>query len=308
MLVLWWSLLFCIYWVALYSFLKFLYGRRLAVKSRLKIYVSHETAESETTKSEEEIEPFRMRVLYPLLQGFSKRLGRLAPSSFERRAVLRLQQAGGQIKLEAREWLGLQLLLVIGGVIFGVLMIQSVTSLFRQIFILMLFGFVPFLFSELFLRSRILNRRKEIKKVLPDVLDLLTVSVEAGLGFDQALMKVVEKVKGQLSDELSKTLQEIQYGKSRRDALKDLSDRVQVDNLKQFINALLQADRLGISIGNVLRVQAEDMRIRRRQEAEEKAMKAPVKLLFPLIFFVFPSLFVILLGPAVINIFNTFLK
>lgn len=152
------------------------------------------------------------------------------------------------------------------------------------------------------------KRQREILKSLPDVLDLLTISVEAGLGFDQALTKVVEKAKGPLAEELAKTLQEIQYGKNRRDALRDLSTRLQVDALTQLVNALLQADRLGIGIAQVLRVQAEDLRMRRRQYAEERAMKAPVKLLFPLIFFVFPSLFVILLGPAAINIFTTLMK
>lgn len=158
---------------------------------------------------------------------------------------------------------------------------------------------------ELYLSSRISVRRREVVQSLPDALDLLMVSVEAGLGFDMALVKVAERFKGALAEEFRRLLQEMKLGKSRRDAFKDMAERVGVDDLNTFVGALTQADQLGVSIGNILRLQAGQMRRKRRQRAEEMAMKAPVKMLIPLVFFIFPALFVVLLGPAVIQIMRT---
>ncbi len=163
-----------------------------------------------------------------------------------------------------------------------------------------------YLGPELFLRRAVEKRQRLIRRQLPDALDLLTVSVEAGLGFDAALAKVVEKMKGPLPEEFSRTLQEVRLGKPRRDALRDFGKRVGVEEVSTFVAALVQADQLGVSIGKVLRLQSEQARQKRRQKAEEQAMKAPIKMLFPLVFFIFPALFVVLLGPAVIQIFQTF--
>lgn len=144
-----------------------------------------------------------------------------------------------------------------------------------------------------------------MSKELPDVLDLLTVSVESGLGFDAALQKVVRKTKGPLSNEFNKTLQEIKMGKARRDALRDLANRTGVEDLSTFIGAIIQADQLGVSIGNVLRIQSKQMRQIRKQRIEEKAMKAPIKMLLPMVFFIFPTLFLVLLGPAAIQLIES---
>ncbi|MDW7675951.1 MAG: type II secretion system F family protein, partial [Bacillota bacterium] len=151
-------------------------------------------------------------------------------------------------------------------------------------------------------------RKQFIQNELPDVLDLLTISVDAGLGFDAALVKVVEKTDGVLKGEFSKLLQEIKKGKARKNAMKDMAERCQVNDLSTFVGALVQADQLGVSISNILRIQAEQMRLKRRQLAQEKAMKAPIKMLFPLIFFIFPTIFIVLLGPALIQLFETFAK
>ncbi len=161
---------------------------------------------------------------------------------------------------------------------------------------------VGYFLPNVWLNSKVGARRFEIRRALPDALDLLTISVEAGLGFDQSLMKVVEKSKGPLAAEFGKTLMEIRMGKPRRDSLKDMARRVDVDDLNQFISALVQADKLGVSIGNVLRVQSDQMRNKRRQRAEETAMKAPLKMSFVLVFFVLPALLIVLLGPAAINV------
>ncbi len=147
------------------------------------------------------------------------------------------------------------------------------------------------------------NKRKyEINAGLPDLLDILTVSVEAGLGFEQALLQAANKLKGSVSKEIRRLLQDMRLGKNRSEALRAMSDRLMIPDLTTFCAAMIQADQLGVGIADVLRVQSDSMRQKRRQRAEETAMKAPLKMLFPLIFFIFPSLFVVLLGPAFISI------
>jgi tight adherence protein C len=163
------------------------------------------------------------------------------------------------------------------------------------------------LVPEMMLQSKKRDREKQIRRSLPDVLDLLTVSVEAGLGFDAALAKVVERKKGPLAEEFAFLLQEIRMGKPRRDALRELSERVKIDDITSFIASVVQADQLGVSIANILRIQSAQVRTKRRQQAEEAGMKAPIKMLFPLVFFIFPTLFVVLLGPAIIQVATTFM-
>jgi len=166
---------------------------------------------------------------------------------------------------------------------------------------------VPFtyMFPDYYLKGKISKRQEEIRKGLPNALDLLTISVEAGLGFDQALHKVSSNSKGALGDEFKRTLKEMEIGVARKDALKNLARRTDISELNTFIFSIIQADIFGISIGKVLRVQSGEMRIKRKQAAEEKGMKAPVKLIFPTILFLFPALMVIVIGPAAINIIDT---
>ncbi len=164
---------------------------------------------------------------------------------------------------------------------------------------------ITYMFPDYYLKGKISKRQEEIRKGLPNALDLLTISVEAGLGFDQALAKVASNSKGSLGDEFKRTLKEMEIGVARKDALKNLARRTDVSELNTFIFSIIQADIFGISIGKVLRVQAVEMRIKRKQVAEEKGMKAPVKLIFPTILFLFPALMVIVIGPAAINIMDT---
>jgi tight adherence protein C len=161
--------------------------------------------------------------------------------------------------------------------------------------------------NKVYLNNRIRKRKTELLKELPDAMDLLTVSVEAGLSFDSALLHVVDKSKGVLSEEFRITLKELQMGKSRREALRALGERANVDDLLTFIGSMIQADQLGVPISRILRTQAEQVRTKRRQRVEEKAMKAPVKMLIPLVFCIFPSIFIVLLGPAAIQIYQTLL-
>ena len=161
---------------------------------------------------------------------------------------------------------------------------------------------IGFLLPEFWLGGKIKARQKIILKMIPDTLDLLTISVRAGLGFDAALAKVVEKLPGPLTDEFRRALAEVRVGKARRDALRDMIPRTNVAPLSAFIGAIIQAETLGVSISKVLQVQSDQLRIERRQRAEEMAAKAPIKMLFPLVGCIFPSLFIVILGPAMLSI------
>jgi tight adherence protein C len=154
--------------------------------------------------------------------------------------------------------------------------------------------------------SRARKRRNEVQAALPDALDLLAVSVEAGMGFDGAISKLIEHMDGPLIDEFGLALTEMRVGEARQDALKKLSKRVDSPELSAFVRAIIQADQLGISLGKILRVQAVDTRLKRQAAAEERAMKAPVKMLFPTVIFIFPAMFIVVLGPAMINLGDLF--
>jgi len=167
-------------------------------------------------------------------------------------------------------------------------------------------GAVGYIGPDFYITARTRGRRELMQMELPNVLDLLCVSVEAGLGFDAAVAKLSERMEGPLVDEFGLVLHEMRIGESRSDALKSLSDRVEVPEVSQFCRAIIQADQLGIALSRILRVQSQDMRVRRQLAAEEKAMKAPVKMLFPTVLFIFPSMFVVALGPAALNLMNTF--
>ncbi len=167
---------------------------------------------------------------------------------------------------------------------------------------------IAFIIPDLWVSRIVSERKRSIRKALPDTLDLLTVSVEAGLGFDAALARVASEIDGRLADELRLMLREMQLGQARKEALRNLAERTDLPEVEGFVLAMIQADVLGISIGKVLRVQARQLRTRRRQEAEEMAMKAPVKMVFPLILCIFPALMTVILGPAVISIFEALFR
>jgi len=260
-------------------------------------------------KNLEELElqaPFFERTLRPLAVGLSGRMSRMASSSFSDRTEKRLALAGNPGDLRVADWLGIKAIgAVVGGVLFFFLF--GVLGLLGFPFpINYLFGVIGLLFGytipEFWLGGRVKKRQKAILLMIPDTLDLLTISVRAGLGFDAALGKVVEKLKGPLSEEFRRAMAEIRVGKARRDSLRDIVPRTEVGPLTNFIGAIIQAEQLGVSISKVLQVQSEQLRIERRQRAEEQAAKAPIKMLFPLVGCIFPSLFIVILGPAIILI------
>ena len=260
-------------------------------------------------KNLEELElqsPFLERTLRPIAASLSNRMSRVASSSFQEKAEKRLALAGNPGNLRVADWLGIKAVAaVIGGLLFfflfGILGFMSLPPVLRVVMsaVGLMFGYT---IPEFWLGGRVKKRQHAILLQIPDTLDLLTISVRAGLGFDAALGKVVEKLEGPLVDEFRRALAEVRVGKARRDALRDIVPRTEVIPLTNFIGAIIQAEQLGVSISKVLQVQSEQLRIERRQRAEEMAAKAPIKMLFPLVGCIFPSLFIIILGPAIILI------
>jgi tight adherence protein C len=260
-------------------------------------------------KNLEELElqaPFTERTLRPLAKRLSGSISRVTSSSFSEKTEKRLALAGNPGDLRVADWLGIKAIgAIVGGILFFFLF--AVVGVLGFPFLIgVLLSLVGALFGytipEFWLGGRVKKRQHAILLMIPDALDLLTISVRAGLGFDAALAKVVEKMQGPLSDEFRRALAEVRVGKQRREALRDIVARTEVAPLTNFIGAIIQAEQLGVSISKVLQVQSEQLRIERRQRAEEQAAKAPIKMLFPLVGCIFPSLFIVILGPAIILI------
>ncbi len=269
-------------------------GKKMAVQARLESLLDEPQPEF---LPPELTQPLRVRLLQPVINFasvFSRKI-----TSGDKKALYekKLQEAGSPYGLTVEIFLAIKYLLLFLCLVMGVLTRHIIG------FILLLFAgiFLP----ELFLKSQGKKRKEEIVRTLPDILDLLSVSVEAGLGFDAALQKVVEKSDGPLTSEFELTLQEINIGKPRREALRDMADRVGVDDVTLFLGSIIQADQLGVSISNVLRLQARQVRTSRRMRAEETAQKAPIKILIPLLLCIFPTILIVLLGPAVIQMMDS---
>jgi len=190
--------------------------------------------------------------------------------------------------------------------IFGAVTLASGVPILNALLYTVLGGGIGYVLPGIWLGQQIRKRKNNLIKALPDALDLLTISVEAGLAFDSAMQRVAEKWDNELSREFRKVLSDVRLGRVRRDALKDMVARCGVDDIQTFIAAVIQAEQLGVSISKILRVQSDQMRIRRRQRAEEKAHQAPIKMLFPMVFLIFPALFVVILGPAVPKLYDSF--
>lgn len=248
--------------------------------------------------------PFADRVIKPAISILSKIARRISPRGLVTGVKKRLILAGRPHGLDIDRFMAVKAASSLVSFLL-ILIILTLTPInASRIFVGAILGAGGFFLPDLWLRGKVNDRKRAIRIALPDTLDLLTISVEAGLGFDSALSRVVANTAGPLSDEFFRMLQEIRLGTPRAQAFRNLGDRTGVLELDSFIIAMLQADVFGISIGKVLRVQAHEMRTKRRQRAEEAAMKTPVKIVFPLVLCIFPALLVILLGPAAINIYN----
>ena len=234
---------------------------------------------------------------------------RVLPRTDQNVVANRLVAAGLARSMSPQMYLAIKGGLVMLSIVFGVVVMVS-GAMPAAIGILVALGgaAIGYIAPDFFINSRTRGRREQMQMELPNVLDLLCVSVEAGLGFDAAVSKLNERMVGPLVDEFGLVLHEMRIGESRSEALKSLSERVDVPEVSQFARAIIQADQLGIALSRILRVQSHDMRVRRQLAAEEKAMKAPVKMLFPTVIFVFPSMFVVALGPAALNLLHDVLR
>jgi len=261
-------------------------------------------------RSLEELElqqPLFERTIRPVAQRLAGLAGRVTSSSQLGRTERRLAMAGNPGNMGTSEFLGLKAVvaLIAAVVAFVVLGVLGQNPMFGIVMGVLAVG-IGFMAPEFWLGRRIKRRKGQILRAVPDTLDLLTISVRAGLGFDAALGKVTEKMRGPLPDEFRRGLTEVRMGKTRREALRAIVARTEVPALTSFIGAVIQAEQLGVSISKVLQVQSEQLRIERRQRAEEMAAKAPIKMLLPLVGCIFPALFVVILGPAIILIMTNF--
>ena len=254
-------------------------------------------------RDQEMLAPISERVVAPLLEGLTGVARRFTPAGFGEGVAQKLVMAGNPPNLNVDKVLVLKLLGIVSVVLWipVVVVMLHFTGFLAIVGVVVLWG-AAFMYPDVLISRKIEDRQKEISRKLPDILDLLVISVEAGLGFEQALDRTTIAVPGALSDEFRRMLHEIRIGASRADALRAMADRTEVPELRAFIMAMLQADTFGVSISRLLRSQADEMRIRRRLRAQEQAQKAPVKMLFPLVFCIFPSIFVVILGPAIIQI------
>jgi tight adherence protein C len=258
-------------------------------------------------RRQELTEPFLERAVMPFVAGLGRFAKRVTPIGMRDRIARKLVLAGSPVGIDAEKVAAFKIFGSLGlGVLgYGLVVLGGGNKLLLTV--APIFGaMVGYLIPGAGLGQKAINRQETIRKAMPDTMDLLTIAVEAGLGFDAALAHVRRNVPGPLSDEVGRMLQEIQLGVSRVDAFRDLAERTDVEELRAFVLAMVQADTFGISIAKVLRAQSKELRVKRRQRAEEKAQKIAVKLLFPLIFCILPSMFIVLLGPGIIRLARTF--
>lgn len=261
--------------------------------------------EVESTRDQELLDPLRDRALQPLVAGLNGIGRRFTPTGYTEKVRQRFVWAGDPDPRSVDRFLAVRVITIalafvafLAVFLFGLLPLDGMPKLI--VGGALVGGLV--MGPDSVLKKKVQARQHEIQITLPDVLDLLVISVEAGLGFEQALDRVIHSVPGALSEEFSRMLGETRAGANRSDAMRALDDRVNVPELRSFVMAIIQADTFGVSIGRVLRGQSEEMRIKRRQLAEEQAQKAPVKMMIPMVFCIFPALFAVVLGPAILQI------
>lgn len=277
-----------------------IFGSRLLVSERMEEIGSMYSLDQE---EDEMRKPFVERVVNPAYQRFVQALGSITPGSIKKNYERMLMQAGMDRKYTPGSMIAIQSMLavVMGTAIY---LLMNLLTGEGNALLSVIFGGLGFFLPYTRMNSGAQIRQKKVQSALPDLLDLLYISVEAGLGFDTALKKSADKMQGPLSEEIKKALDDIAKGRDRQEALKGIIRRTGVDDINTFITAVIQSEILGTNIATMLRTQSTVMRQKRRQRAEEAAMKIPVKMLFPLVFFMFPAMFVVILGPAVISIID----
>jgi tight adherence protein C len=273
------------------------------LESRLAQFGDHELSLSEMELSL----PFADRFLRPIIDRIGAYIASRTPANRTQALQDKINLAGRPFNMTPGSLLGLQLVSLFVLTVAGL----GLTNLMGLQGSMLIAGpagggVLGYLMPSIWLDRKVKARQKEIRVALPNALDLLCISVEAGLGFDAAVNRVTEKYHNALALEFSQVLNEVRLGRPRLEALDDMARRNKVDELNNFIQAVIQSDQLGVGIAQVLRIQSEEMRRRRRQRAEEQGQKAPLKMLFPMVGCIFPTLFIVLLGPAVIQVFNQF--
>ncbi len=275
---------------------------RQVIRETLRQLDSYEV---ESTRDQELLDPLRDRALAPILGGLTGVGKRFTPTGYAEKVRQRFIWAGEYDPTKVDRFIAVRVITIaiavlvfIGVFVLGLLPLSGVPKLVVGGGLMAALVMGP----DSVLNKKVSARQHEIQVTLPDVLDLLVISVEAGLGFEQALDRVIHSVPGTMSDEFSRMLGETRAGANRSDAMRALDERCNVPELRSFVMAIIQADTFGISIGQVLRSQSEEMRIKRRQLAEEQAQKAPVKMMIPMVFCIFPALFAVVLGPAILQI------
>jgi tight adherence protein C len=271
------------------------------LQERLAEYAAR--GETATLEEIELSQPFTERVIFPSARKIGKFVTRFTPQNALQMTANRLELAGNPRGLEPTIFWAIRILLAVGvgGFLIFIYTIGNLNwSIFQRIGIMVVLVAISFYTPELLLTSRIQRRQKAVWRAMPDALDLLTICVEAGLGFDGAMQKVFEKWDNELALAFGRALREMQLGKLRREALRDMADRIGLSDMTSFVAAVIQSEQLGVSMAKVLRIQSDQMRIRRRQMAEEMAHKAPIKMLIPMALLIFPSICIVLMTPSVI--------
>lgn len=266
---------------------------------RLDDYISR--GEEATLEEIELSQPITERILVPVIQKVGELTERFTPQNAIEQTEKKLELAGNPPGIDPTIFWASRFIAAVGvgGLLLFVFSMGSIDWTWgRKLFIIGIFAMIGFFMPQLLLQSKINARQEEIRKSMPDALDLLTICVQAGLGFDASMSRVAEKWEDALADEFQRSLREIQLGNVRRVALRNMADRIGISEMTSFVAAIIQSEQLGVSMAKVLGIQSEQMRTRRRQRAEEKAQQAPVKMLIPMVLLIFPSLLIILLGPA----------
>jgi tight adherence protein C len=277
--------------------------RRAAIEERLATFT-----ERPRTLEELELElPFAERVLKPFVRYMLTTLGTLLPNKSAGKVKRNIEMAGNPGGMTPTMFVGVRITLALLGLVVGFYLTALADLPLPSRFMYTGIGFaVGFVLPGVWLGRKMKQRKTNILKAMPDALDLLSISVEAGLGFDLALQRVSDKWDNELSREFQRVVGDARLGMQRRDAMRMMADRCGVEDLSNFVQAIVQAEQLGVSIGRILKVQSEQMRVRRRQRAQELAQQAPVKMLFPMVFLIFPSILVVILGPAVPRLISSF--
>lgn len=279
------------------------------LQTRLADYAAR--GETATLEEIELSQPITERIIMPLARKLGELALRFTPQNALQATATKIEMAGSPRGFDPTIFWASRFIIAlgIGGVmIFLFSMGPEGWNWFRKILVTLFFVFIGFYVPEMLLTSKIQRRQKEVRKAMPDALDLLTICVEAGLGFDGAMAKVNEKWDNELSLSFGRALKEIQLGKLRREALKDMSDRIGLPELTSFVAAVIQSEQLGVSLAKVLRIQSDQMRVKRRQLAEEAAHKAPIKMLIPMAILIFPSICIVLMTPAFLMLMQSALK